>query len=423
MTNFAKVSSLIFLDNMRCVADLIFGGVCHRFPDLKLVSVESRRRLDPRRARDLRLAVAQRRRARRAPRVRPAARASTSAARSTAASGSSSSRRSTPSSSTPTTSSSRPTTRTRRASTPARARRRSARATTRPTLLGGLPDDVLAKVLHDNAAARLRPRVTDDLGLDRPRPRVAAHRRRTLAGRVLHLRIDRVERRNAFTQDMYRAIKRAAIWADEQPELDAVCLTGTDEWFGAGGDMSGANSDPEGLAVGVGPAPTTSRSATSSAARSSGSRRSTALCHAGGLVLTAALRRDHRVGPGPLPRPRAAARDPRPVPHVAPGRGRRPRPGPLPPLQRGRDRRRRRPGGWASSAPSCPHDELDARVDAVLAQIAPHRARRACGGEARAQPAAARPPTSRLFHRSIRSPEMVEGMAAFVEKRDPVWPR
>ena len=25
-TNFAKVSSLIFVDNMRCVADLIFGG-------------------------------------------------------------------------------------------------------------------------------------------------------------------------------------------------------------------------------------------------------------------------------------------------------------------------------------------------------------------------------------------------------------
>jgi uncharacterized protein len=41
MTNFAKVSSLIFLDNIRCVTDLIFGGVCHRFPDLELVSVES----------------------------------------------------------------------------------------------------------------------------------------------------------------------------------------------------------------------------------------------------------------------------------------------------------------------------------------------------------------------------------------------
>jgi predicted TIM-barrel fold metal-dependent hydrolase len=41
MTNFAKVSSMIFMDNMRCIADLIFGGVCHRFPDLKFVSVES----------------------------------------------------------------------------------------------------------------------------------------------------------------------------------------------------------------------------------------------------------------------------------------------------------------------------------------------------------------------------------------------
>ncbi len=41
MTNFARVSSLIFIDNMRCIADLIFGGVCHRFPEVKFVSVES----------------------------------------------------------------------------------------------------------------------------------------------------------------------------------------------------------------------------------------------------------------------------------------------------------------------------------------------------------------------------------------------
>ena len=63
MTNFAKVSSLIFMDNMRCIGDLIFGGVCHRFPDLKFVSVGVRRRLAAERAGDLRLAVAQRRRA------------------------------------------------------------------------------------------------------------------------------------------------------------------------------------------------------------------------------------------------------------------------------------------------------------------------------------------------------------------------
>ncbi|WTW99913.1 enoyl-CoA hydratase/isomerase family protein [Streptomycetaceae bacterium NBC_01309] len=68
-------------------------------------------------------------------------------------------------------------------------------------------------------------------------------------GRVLHLRIDRVERRNAFTQDMYRGLKRAAVWADGQRDLDAVCLTGTDRWFGAGGDMAGRGEDPEGLAA------------------------------------------------------------------------------------------------------------------------------------------------------------------------------
>ena len=55
---------------------------------------------------------------------------------------------------------------------------------------------------------------------------------------VLHLRIDRPERRNAFAQDMYRGIKRAATWADRQVDIDAVCLTGTDKWFGAGGDLS-----------------------------------------------------------------------------------------------------------------------------------------------------------------------------------------
>jgi enoyl-CoA hydratase len=67
-------------------------------------------------------------------------------------------------------------------------------------------------------------------------------------GRALHLRIDRVERSNAFTQDMYRAIKRAAIWADGRADLDAVCLTGTGRYFGAGGDMSGGSEDPAGLA-------------------------------------------------------------------------------------------------------------------------------------------------------------------------------
>jgi enoyl-CoA hydratase/carnithine racemase len=59
-----------------------------------------------------------------------------------------------------------------------------------------------------------------------------------IRGPALFVTVNRPEKRNAFTQDAYRAIKRAAIWADRQPEIDAVCLTGTGEWFGSGGDLS-----------------------------------------------------------------------------------------------------------------------------------------------------------------------------------------
>ena len=40
-TNFARVSVLAFMDNARCLSEIIFGGICHRFPRLKMVSVES----------------------------------------------------------------------------------------------------------------------------------------------------------------------------------------------------------------------------------------------------------------------------------------------------------------------------------------------------------------------------------------------
>jgi uncharacterized protein len=38
---FGRGSSMMILDNMRCLADLFFGGVCHRFPEVRFVSVES----------------------------------------------------------------------------------------------------------------------------------------------------------------------------------------------------------------------------------------------------------------------------------------------------------------------------------------------------------------------------------------------
>jgi predicted TIM-barrel fold metal-dependent hydrolase len=40
-TNFARASAMAFLDNGRCLADIILSGVPHRFPKLKMVSVES----------------------------------------------------------------------------------------------------------------------------------------------------------------------------------------------------------------------------------------------------------------------------------------------------------------------------------------------------------------------------------------------
>lgn len=39
--NFARISSKVFMQNASCIADLIFGGVCQRFPRLAFVSVES----------------------------------------------------------------------------------------------------------------------------------------------------------------------------------------------------------------------------------------------------------------------------------------------------------------------------------------------------------------------------------------------
>src|SRR5258705_8045451 len=39
--NMARVSSMIFMQNVHCIPDLIFGGGCHRFPKPKLVSVGS----------------------------------------------------------------------------------------------------------------------------------------------------------------------------------------------------------------------------------------------------------------------------------------------------------------------------------------------------------------------------------------------
>jgi enoyl-CoA hydratase/carnithine racemase len=260
------------------------------------------------------------------------------------------------------------------------------------------------------------PAVPDPAVPDLGSPHLVA----AVRGSVLHLRIDRPERRNAFTQDMYRGIKRAAIWADDQPALDAVCLTGTDEWFGAGGDMAGRANDPDGLALEWDPTDQfpfrhIERCSKVWVARVNG------VCHAGGLVLTmhcdvtiASDRARFRA-----PELLRGIPDPFLTSRLAEVVG----------LARARyllfsaaEITAAEAGAMGLVGLVVPHDELDARVDAVLAQIA------LTGPRARA--ALKRDLNQRLpvadvgiFRTAIRSPEMTEGMRAFVEKRAPTWPR
>jgi len=261
-----------------------------------------------------------------------------------------------------------------------------------------------------DTADDLREILVPDLGS----PNIVA----ALQGRVLHLRIDRPERRNAFTQDMYRAIKRAAVWADGQPELDAVCLTGTGEWFGAGGDMAGRSNDPEGLAAEWDPTDQfpfrhLERCSKLWVAKVNG------LCHAGGLVLT--LHCDVTIASD-----RARFRAPELLRGIADTNYAQVLPRQIGParardmLMTGRTVTAAEAVDWGLVARVVPHEQLlDAAVEALqwCCRTAPE----------------ARWAVKRTFHeyyghydrmamdRSLTGDEMVEGFRAFTERRSPAW--
>ncbi len=56
---------------------------------------------------------------------------------------------------------------------------------------------------------------------------------------VLRVVIDRPDRRNACTIEMYHGIKKAAVLAERDPDVDVLVLTGAGEWFCVGGEMGG----------------------------------------------------------------------------------------------------------------------------------------------------------------------------------------
>src|SRR5438876_227042 len=64
---------------------------------------------------------------------------------------------------------------------------------------------------------------------------------------VLRVVIDRPERRNALTIEMYHGLKKAAVLAERDPAIDVLLVTATGEHFCVGGEMGGRHEGAAGL--------------------------------------------------------------------------------------------------------------------------------------------------------------------------------
>jgi enoyl-CoA hydratase/carnithine racemase len=65
------------------------------------------------------------------------------------------------------------------------------------------------------------------------------HLRGNIDSGVLTVVLDRPERKNACTLEMYRGIKNAAVIAENDPAIDVLVITGSGDVFCPGGDMGG----------------------------------------------------------------------------------------------------------------------------------------------------------------------------------------
>ncbi|MEZ7979591.1 MAG: enoyl-CoA hydratase/isomerase family protein [Myxococcota bacterium] len=237
--------------------------------------------------------------------------------------------------------------------------------------------------------------------------------------RVIHVRINRVERRNAMTLDMYRGLRDATILADGDPEIDAVCVRGTGDWFCVGGDMSGNQEDSAAIKERD---PTVNfpfrhfescRKIVVAAVNGA--------CHAGGLNILMhsdiSVAVDTAVFRGPellrgIPDPYMSGRL---AQHVG--------------LAKAKymmftaaliKAREAEAMGLLGNVVAAA--DFDAEVERVLEQIC------ATAPQARAMIKADlndRLPRHdhNMFKHSMMNPEMIEGMTAFIEKRTPEWPR
>lgn len=238
--------------------------------------------------------------------------------------------------------------------------------------------------------------------------------------RVMTVRIDRVAKRNAMTQDMYRGVKRAAILADGDPELDILCLTGTDDVFAVGGDMSGEAENALSLASELDPTDhfpfrhlERCRKVVVSAVNG--------LCYAGGLDLMlasdVAIASDRARFRAPellrgAPDPMLSGRLPA---FVGLGRAKY-----LYLTAEVFDAARALEMGLLGKVVA--HADFDEEVADTLRAIA--RTGPVAREMVKQDMNRFRPPIDiDMFKRTLLSPEMVEGMKAFLEKREPEWPR
>lgn len=237
---------------------------------------------------------------------------------------------------------------------------------------------------------------------------------------VLHVRIDRPRKRNATTQDMYRGLKRAAIIADTTPAIDVLCLTGTGAYFGSGGDMSGEAEDLPGLSSELDPTDHFpfrhfERCRKPVVAAVNG------LCHAGALNLVlfsdVAIASEQARFRAPellrgAPDPWIAARLAATVGLAAAKHL----------LFTAAEFSAHDALALGLVARVVPHAELPRAADELCHEIrrtAPHARAMVKDAITRALPV----PDVQMFQRALDSPELMEGLQAFLEKRPPQWKR
>ena len=73
------------------------------------------------------------------------------------------------------------------------------------------------------------------------------HLHASCADGVLRVTIDRSERRNALTIEMYHGLKKAAVLAGRDPAVDVLVVTATGDTFCVGGEMGGKHEGGTGL--------------------------------------------------------------------------------------------------------------------------------------------------------------------------------